>query len=160
MVGIWWDVGLVPDRGKHGVKEQGQVILENMWCLLESFLNPNWSGIIPTNSWPLPSLGWWCVWLQNLWLKSGSQGFCELLSRCPPVLPCTGPSVSWSESCSAQLGAGQGCRVPSQHPLPALCASIQQHHSLLCRADVRAFLPCIAFVCLLKRNQQICWVPG
>lgn len=114
-------VGWVPEWGEHGVKEQGQVILENTWCLLQSFLNLSWSIIIPTNTWPPPPSGWWCAWLQNFWLKTGSQGFCELLSKCQPVnamhwFQC---AVSWSES-SAGSRAGLQCSLPTPSPSP-LC---------------------------------------
>lgn len=89
-------MGWVPDRGKHGVKEQGQVILENMWCLLESILNLSWSIIIPTNTWPTLSSGCWCVWLQNYWLKTGqlnSKDSVNCSAKANQLMPCTDSSV-------------------------------------------------------------------
>lgn len=109
-------VGWVPDRGEHGVKEQGQVILENMGCLLESFLNLSWSIIVPTNTWPLPSSGWCCVWLQNFWLKTGqlnSKDSVNCSANANQFRLCTGSSVQgqleWELQCWAGSRAGLPC---------------------------------------------------
>lgn len=146
MVGTWWGGYLLGANMEWRNKDRW---FWKMWCLLESFLNLSWSIIIPTNTWPLPSSGWWCVWLQNFWLKTGQlnpKDSVNCSANANQLMPCTGSSeqsqLEWELQCSAWSRTGLQCSSqppntlsqpfvpPSSSTIPC-CAGQTWGHSCL-----------------------------